>query len=42
MSIQAYADSQPLVENDGPDNRAINRRVEIILVKTKPLTQSEL
>ncbi|THB75757.1 MAG: hypothetical protein D3926_19580 [Desulfobacteraceae bacterium] len=39
--ISAHAYHQPVVPNDTPDNRALNRRVEIILVKEKPLTQSD-
>ena len=35
FSIQAFADSKPLVDNDSPENRAINRRVEIIISQTK-------
>jgi chemotaxis protein MotB len=29
--IQGYADSKPLVENDTAENRALNRRVELII-----------
>lgn len=29
IELRAYADTQPIVENDTPDNRARNRRVEI-------------
>ena len=29
--VQGFADTQPLVENDSPQNRAKNRRVELIL-----------
>jgi len=32
LLIEAYADSRPLGPNDGPANRARNRRVEIILL----------
>ena len=35
FSIQAFADNKPLVENDTPENRAINRRVEIIISQSK-------
>jgi len=35
FSIQAFADSKPLVENDTTENRAINRRVEIIISQSK-------
>ncbi|GAB4265873.1 MAG: flagellar motor protein MotB [Methylomicrobium sp.] len=33
--IQGYADTRPLVPNDSPANRALNRRVEIILVQAE-------
>ncbi len=35
ISIQAFADSKPLVDNDTPENRSKNRRVEIIISKSK-------
>ena len=35
FSVQAFADNKPLVENDSRENRAINRRVEIIISQTK-------
>lgn len=31
--VQGFADTQPLVDNDSPQNRARNRRVELILVR---------
>ncbi len=31
--IEGHADSQPLVSNDSPENRAKNRRVELIIVR---------
>ena len=31
--VEGHADSKPLVPNDSPENRAINRRVELILVR---------
>lgn len=31
--VQGFADTQPLVENDNPQNRARNRRVELILMR---------
>ena len=31
VSVAGYADTQPLVPNDSPENRAKNRRVEIII-----------
>lgn len=33
MVVEGHADTVPLVDNDGPENRAINRRVEIILIQ---------
>ena len=36
FSIQAFADSKPLAEdNETPENRALNRRVEIIISQSK-------
>lgn len=35
MSATGYADFLPLVPNDTPENRAINRRVEFVLEKEK-------
>lgn len=35
FSIQAFADAQPLADNDSPENRAKNRRVEIIISQEK-------
>ncbi|MBU2570652.1 MAG: flagellar motor protein MotB [Gammaproteobacteria bacterium] len=34
--IQGYADTRPLVPNDSPANRALNRRVEIVIVQVEP------
>jgi chemotaxis protein MotB len=33
LSAAGYADSRPLVPNDGPDNREVNRRVEFRFVE---------
>lgn len=33
MTATGYADTDPLVPNDSPANRAVNRRVEIVLEK---------
>ncbi len=38
IMIEGYADTQPLVPNDTSENRAKNRRVEIIVLKS-PLTE---
>ncbi len=35
VSIQAFAESRPLVPNDSSENRSKNRRVEIIISKSK-------
>ena len=35
VTAQGFADSRPLVPNDTPENRSRNRRVEIIIMKTK-------
>jgi len=34
--IQGYADTKPIAPNDSQSNRALNRRVEIVLVQTEP------
>jgi len=34
ISIQAFADSRPLVDNDTAENRSKNRRVEIVISKS--------
>ena len=31
FSVSGYADTRPLIANDTPENRALNRRVEIVL-----------
>jgi len=33
--VEGYADTQPLVANDSPQNRAINRRVEIVIASNE-------
>lgn len=33
MSIFSYGESEPVVENDTPQNRAINRRITIVVVE---------
>jgi len=33
MSIFSYGESKPVVENDTPQNRAINRRISIVVVE---------
>ena len=39
--IEGYADTKPLVPNTSPENRAKNRRVEIVLVQDDPTIESE-
>jgi chemotaxis protein MotB len=41
MVIEGYADTRPLQPNDSSENRAINRRVEIVLVQDDALEQIE-
>ena len=36
VAVEGYADTKPLVPNDSPEHRAINRRVEVILVQEDP------
>lgn len=35
ITVQGYADSRPLVENNSPGNRAVNRRVEISIQRAE-------
>ncbi len=44
LAAMGYADSRPLAPNDSPENRALNRRVEVIIrkagtAKAKPLDE---
>lgn len=39
--IEGYADTKPLVPNASPENRAKNRRVEIVLIQDDPSTTPE-
>lgn len=39
--IEGYADTKPLVPNTSPENRAKNRRVEIVLVQDDPVVAPE-
>lgn len=39
--IEGHADTQPLVPNDSSENRAKNRRVEVILVQEDPTIEFE-
>lgn len=35
FSVKGYGEFKPLVENDTPENKAINRRVDILIVEQK-------
>ena len=35
--IEGHADSDPLVPNDSPENRARNRRIEVVVIKVETL-----
>lgn len=39
LAAMGYADSRPLAPNDSEENRALNRRVEVIFKKAKPPSQ---
>lgn len=41
LSAVGYADSRPVVENTTPENRAKNRRVEIVVLERKPISLSD-
>lgn len=41
VQVQGFADTRPRVANDSPANRAVNRRVEIILDLSEPLEEFE-
>jgi len=41
MVVEGYADTKPLFPNDSAENRAKNRRVEIILVQDDPTNDAE-
>ena len=36
VAVEGYADTKPLVPNNSEENRAKNRRVEIILIQDDP------
>ena len=38
LSAVGYADSRPVVDNTTPENRAKNRRVEIVVLECKPIS----
>ncbi len=41
LRVQGYAETRPRADNDTPDNRAINRRVEIIVDLSGPAEEYE-
>jgi len=41
VTIEGYADSRPLVPNDTAENRAVNRRVEMVLERGEDLDKGE-
>jgi chemotaxis protein MotB len=40
--IQGYADSQPLVSNDSSENRALNRRVELVIQRGEDVDSGQV
>ena len=36
VSVEGYADQRPVAPNDGPENRATNRRVEFVFIREAP------
>ena len=36
IGVAGYADQRPVAANDGPDNRATNRRVEFVFIREAP------
>ena len=40
--VEGHADSQPLAPNDTPENRARNRRVELILIRGEDVDQGDV
>ena len=41
VSVAGYADQRPVVPNDGPVNRATNRRVEFVFIRETPPEDEE-
>jgi chemotaxis protein MotB len=39
--VEGHAESNPLVPNDSAENRATNRRVELILIRGQDLESDE-
>ena len=42
LVVQGMADSQPLVPNTSPENRRMNRRVEIAIMQGKPTVSAPI
>ncbi|EPZ56626.1 chemotaxis MotB domain protein [[Clostridium] sordellii ATCC 9714] len=42
FSVKGYGEYKPLLDNSTPENRAINRRVDILIVDKKDDQQSNL
>lgn len=42
VTIEGYADSRPLVPNDTAENRAVNRRVEMVLERGEDLDNGDM
>ncbi|MCW8920387.1 MAG: OmpA family protein, partial [Sedimenticola sp.] len=41
VTVEGHADSQPLLPNDSKENRAINRRVELIIERGSDIESGE-
>ena len=39
VGVAGYADQRPVAPNDGPENRATNRRVEFVFIRETPLEE---
>ena len=39
IAIAGYSEYRPIAPNDTPENRALNRRVEIVIITEKPATE---
>jgi len=42
VSVEGHADSQPLVPNDSAENRAQNRRVELVIQRGSDTSSDEV
>ncbi|MGL4879090.1 OmpA/MotB family protein, partial [Paraclostridium dentum] len=41
FAVKGYAEFRPLVDNDTPENRSTNRRVDILIVDKKEKAKQE-